>query len=130
MNRTNPTHPISFQEGLRAFNDQAFYEAHEYFETAWRQTNGKSREFYRAMLHICGGFYRLTQNRPNAARKFFAHAIKWLNQFPDLFDGFDLLNLKEALSKLINAIDRDIPANEIIKHQHLPIQAIGDGDPE
>jgi len=37
---------IQAQKGLCLFTRREFYEAHEYFERAWRETQDDSREFY------------------------------------------------------------------------------------
>ena len=69
MNKTLEQLPDNVIAGLEAFRKKEFYSAHEYFEDAWRKTLGTSREFYRALLHLSGGFFRLTQSRPGAAKK-------------------------------------------------------------
>ena len=91
------------KNGVQLFNHGAFYEAHEFFEDAWRQTQEESREFYRALLHLSGGFFRLQQDRPSAARKFFTKAQYWLAYFPNNHLGFDLLVIKQDLKTLIKS---------------------------
>ena len=91
--------------GLGALSYRAFYTAHEYFEDAWRKTPDYSREFYRALLHISGGFFRLSQERPAAAKKFFIHALEWLAFFPSPYRGFrtdELINCLQNLTETIN----------------------------
>ncbi len=122
MNKDQDSFPDAFYQGLRTFNQQAFYEAHEHFEDAWRQTPTDDREFFRAFLHLSGGFYRLTQDRPEAARKFFSHAKKWLANFPDSYHGFDVSQIMEVVQRLINTINQKIPSDEILKDQFQPIQ--------
>ena len=114
--------PESFHRGLRAFNQRAFYEAHEHFETAWRQTPGEEREFFRAFLHMSGGFFRLTQNRPAAAKKFFAHAHKWFSGFEERHYRFDVAQILNQLEHLMALIDQQIPPNDILTGQYQPIQ--------
>lgn len=113
--------PVIFQTGLTTFNQSAFYEAHERFEAAWRQTPGEEREFFRAFLHLSGGFFRLTQGRPKAARKFFAHAQKWLASFPDCFHGFDVSQLLCHVQLLMDAIDQQAPSTDILQDLFQPI---------
>ena len=105
-----------FSQGIRSFNQRDFYEAHEYFEAAWRRTTENSREFYRALLHLSGGFFRLTQNRPKAARKFFTHALAWLDQFPDTFMELDNFTLQQRLIHMIDAIDQQVNAEILIEN--------------
>jgi len=107
--------------GLQAYNKGDFYEAHEHFEVAWRQEGDDSREFYRALLQISGGFYRLTQDHPLAARNFFSHAQKWLSEFPDCHLGVNILQLNQTLSNLMKSIDQNKPSTEILREDFWPI---------
>jgi len=122
MNNTKNSTPKAFRHGLQSFNQRAFYEAHEYFEAAWRQTSGEEREFFRAFLHLSGGFFRLAQDRPGAAKKFFNHARKWLSDFPEDHLGFNVTQLKKYIQQLISFIDQQVPTDKIIAEQHQPIQ--------
>lgn len=103
------------EKGLQHFNQGDFYEAHEYFETAWRQTDDPLREFYRALIHVSGGFFRLTQERPGAAKKFFTHALRWLREFPSPILGIDTAALKAHLLQMIEAIDQNRDAESILQ---------------
>jgi predicted metal-dependent hydrolase len=105
MNNVNFELPKNVKQGLLAFNQKSYFQAHEYFEDAWRESDDPSREFFRALLHISGGFFRLTEGKPQAAKKFFQHALKWLDDFESNYLGFDNANLKQMLEELIIEID-------------------------
>lgn len=115
--------PENVRQGLSLFNMEKYYEAHEAFETAWRMTQNPSREFYRALLHISGGFYRLTQNRPKAAVKFFEHALKWLMLFPDTHLGFKIALIKADLNTIIAAIEQGQIEVKYIKELLHPLDS-------
>jgi len=121
MHETQNTLPQDFIQGLETFNQGLFYEAHEYFENAWRQTSGKEREFFRAFLHLSGGFFRLTQDRPGAALKFFVHSLKWFSVFPGSFFGYRVTHIRQHLRQLMQAIDQNIPPGVILKIHFYPI---------
>lgn len=112
------------EKGRQLFNQGEYYEAHEYFEAAWRLTQDPSREFYRALLQVSGGYYRLTQERPEAAKKFFTHALGWLDGFPSPFRGIDTAELKVQLQKMIKAINQNLKAKNILQQypQTLPLK--------
>ena len=111
--------PNSVLQGLQRFNQRDFYEAHEDFETAWRETPGDEREIYRALLQISGGFFRLSQGNSNGAGKFFHLALGWLAQFPDSFRGLDILALHENLKTILYDLKRDRhPAAVLEQHFH------------
>jgi len=112
------------EKGRQLFNKGDYYEAHEHFEAAWRQTRQPSREFYRALLQVSGGYYRLTQERPEAAKKFLTHALGWLREFPSPFLGIDTTELKLQLQKIIKAIDQNQETETILQQymQTLPLE--------
>ena len=110
--------------GLQHLKLGAYYEAHEYFEDAWRQTDDDSREFYRVLLHISGGFYRLGQDRSDAANKFFSRALYWLGRFPDGYLGFDLATIRDFLENMHKIINDGTPNEIILKNSQSIIQAV------
>jgi predicted metal-dependent hydrolase len=125
MTHHNPeTLPESVQKGLLCFNQRAFYEAHEYFEIAWRQAPEDVREFYRALLHLSGGFFRLNQNRPEAARKFFAHGQKWMRSFSGEIGGISARFLNTLFERLLSALDQGMSSEDILHHHFTTITPI------
>ena len=107
--------PDEVKMGLQCLNQGAFYEAHEYFEDAWRQTSDGSREFFRALLHVSGGFFRLEQGRAAAAHKFFNRALHWLQNFPIGYLGFDVLTIKRFVENLLMKINDGTPVENILE---------------
>jgi hypothetical protein len=108
-------------QGLQAFNRQNFYEAHEWFEKAWRESPLEVREFYRALLQLSGGYYRLTQDRPKAALKFFERAEFWIQPFPTPFMTIDTDLIRKALKDLIIALTSLQQSKVIIQNNFHPI---------
>lgn len=117
---TSQLHPDAIK-GLRLFNQQSFYDAHEFFEEAWRAAPLDEREFYRALLQLCGGFFRLTQDKPAAARKFFDRALFWLEPFRLVYKSMDVAGLRSDLQALINALDAQTPTASIIAQHYHPL---------
>ena len=121
--------PNSVLQGLRRFNQRDFYEAHEDFETAWRETPGEERELYRALLQISGGFFRLSQGNPIGARKFFQRAIEWLDQIPNSFQDLDILSIQKNLKIILHDLDRDRHPAAVLEQHFHPI-LIDNKEPE
>ena len=117
--------PTIVEQGLQALNQGKFYSAHEYFEDAWRDTTDESREFFRALLHISGGFYRLTQDRPTAAKKFFSRAQHWLQGFPSPHLGLETDSLRTDVERLLALIDAGKPSQRILEQDsiHIPLES-------
>lgn len=112
-------YPEEVGQGLTLLKRDDFYEAHEAFEAAWRRTKDSSREFFRALLLISGGFFRLGQSRPEAAKKFFNHALKWLEPFPNPHLGVNTSRLKDDIRTIIQEIEAgndDLEKIKVILH--------------
>lgn len=109
------------KQGLQAFNLGNFYAAHEYFEAAWRETPGDTREFYRALLHLSGGYYRWTLDRPDAAINFFQRSLHWMGQFPQPVGQIDISGLITHFVNLITHIQSGHPSAVILKEYNFQI---------
>jgi predicted metal-dependent hydrolase len=116
--------PEKVLQGLRTFNQGGFYQAHEYFEDAWRNTPNEDRELFKALLHLSGGYYRLTQNRPSAARKFFTFSLDWISKFPSPYLGLAISEIKTQLENLIRAIDAGQSSQSILQQYRFHIEPI------
>lgn len=117
--------PDKLTQGLQSFNRGDYYEAHEWFEDAWRETSDQTREFFRALLHLSGGYFRLTQERPEAAQKFFERSLQWTIQFPSPYLHIDTAALKTHLEKLISALESGQEPELILKNLNIYIQLPG-----
>ena len=108
-------------KGLQTFNEGDFYTAHECFEDAWREMESDTREFFRALLHLSGGYFRLTQDRPSAAKKFFRRALYWMHKFPSPYLGIKTDEIISHAEGLIAAIDNGQPSTVILEESALHI---------
>jgi hypothetical protein len=113
--------PNSVLQGLQRFNQGEFYEAHEDFEAAWRQTPGEEREYYRALLQISGGFFRLSQGNPKGAQKFFQLAAGWLARFPNVFMGMDTFAIQKNLEGILYDLEQDRHPAAVLEQHFQPI---------
>jgi predicted metal-dependent hydrolase len=113
--------PNTVLQGLLRFNQRKFFEAHEDFETAWRQTPGHEREYYRALLQISGGFFRLSQGNAVGAQKFFRLASEWLAQFPPIFRGLDTSAIQANLRIILHDLERERHPSAVMEQHFRPI---------
>ncbi|MBW6467216.1 MAG: DUF309 domain-containing protein [Brevefilum sp.] len=116
-------HPDVLQ-GIQAFNQGEYYAAHEYFEDAWHDTRDNAREYSRALLHLSGGYYRLTQDRPAAARKFFTRALAWIEPFSSPYHKIDSTAIINQLKLLIDAIDSGKSSRTLLNEHAFQIPSI------
>jgi len=66
-------HPY-FTEGLCAYREGRFFEAHEIWEDLWRQTIGEHRKGIQALIQLAAGFLKLRQGNRIGARALWRRA--------------------------------------------------------
>lgn len=75
-------HPISaatlraLAEGIRRFDAERFFDAHEAWEDAWRTEQGEVRELLHGLIQIAAGFHKgLVQGRPAGMVKLLTRGL-------------------------------------------------------
>jgi predicted metal-dependent hydrolase len=70
-----------FERGVKQFNGQFFFEAHDTWEELWRETTGPHRLFYQGLIQTAVGFYHLSGGNFKGACSQFEKAIAKLEQY-------------------------------------------------
>src|SRR5207247_2604349 len=55
------------QEGIRLFNEEYFFEAHEVLEEVWRQEHGEPRLFLQGLIQVCAAYHHFQNGNLAAA---------------------------------------------------------------
>jgi CheY-like chemotaxis protein len=80
--------------GLQAFDEGRYFEAHEHLENAWNADNGPARELYRAVLQVAVAYLQIERRNFRGAMKMFLRARQWLGPLPDSCHGVDVARLR------------------------------------
>jgi predicted metal-dependent hydrolase len=63
-------------EGIRRFDAERFFDAHEAWEDAWRAEQGEVRELLHGLIQIAAGFHKgLVQGRPAGMVKLLTRGL-------------------------------------------------------
>ena len=84
-----------YLEFFELFNLEKFFEAHEVLEGLWRETQGTERDFYQGLIQIAAAFVHVQKKNFDGARKLFGTATKYLEKFPEIYEGLELKKLLE-----------------------------------
>ena len=106
-----------YAEGIRRFNDGDFFEAHETWEDAWRQTSDRRREqFYRALIQGAVTLELLRRGRAVGVRQVFVSCMELFQGLPDTFMG---LHIPQFIGHLRHAIQ---PTVDDLETRHVQIE--------
>jgi len=88
------------QEGIQAFNQGRFFEAHELLEHAWNNEPTPGQDLYRALLQTAVAYYQIERSNYRGAIKIFRRLRQWINPLPDVCRGVNIKKLKEDVEKI------------------------------
>jgi predicted metal-dependent hydrolase len=93
-------HPKAI-DGLKLFNEQKFFEAHEELEDAWRQETGEIKELYQGILQVAVTYLHITRGNYNGAIKVYGRSTKWLKDWPEICRGVQVGKLRQDAENVI-----------------------------
>jgi uncharacterized protein len=98
-------HPKAIM-GMKLFNAQKFFEAHEALEDAWREEQGKVRNLYRGILQVAVVYLHTARGNYDGAVKVSERSMKWLKDWPDICRGIEVGKLRKDLEIVMNEVHR------------------------
>ncbi len=85
-----------FTRGIKEFNRQFFFEAHDVWEELWmsegllaEETTGGHRLFYQGLIQTAVGFYHLSNENYKGACSQLGKALSKLEQYLPSFHGIN-----------------------------------------
>ncbi len=100
-----PLHPKA-AEGLRLFNEEKYFEAHEALEVAWLEEKGKVRDLYRGILQVGVAYLHITRGNYAGAIKVYKRSQRWLEGWSAVCRGIYVEELRRDAEAAINEARR------------------------
>jgi len=95
-------------EGVRLFNEEYFFEAHEVLEDVWHLERGEPRLFLQGLIQVCAAYHHFQNGNLVGAMALLDRGAEKMRRYPPQYLGFDA-------RKLISHIDRDRKRIEAIQ---------------
>lgn len=90
-----------FSDGLEAFNNKNFYDAHEHWEDLWTNYYFKDRLLIQGLIQVSVGYFHITNLNLKGAKGLFKKCLPKLEKFNDSNDR--LINLQDLINTVKNA---------------------------
>lgn len=87
----------AFKEGIRLFNAQKYFEAHEALEAVWLKAEGEEKVFLHGLIQIAAAFHHYARGNPAGFRSLLEKGWRRLETFGDVKDGLNLAGLRQQL---------------------------------
>ena len=85
------------EQGIKEFNRQYFFEAHDLWEELWVDTAGQKKRFYQGLIQAAVGFYHLSNKNYKGTCSQLEKACCKLEAFVPVCEGI-------ATSELLTSI--------------------------
>jgi len=80
-------------EGIRLFNTQHYFEAHEALEAVWLKATGDRKTFLHGLIQVAAAFHHYTRGNGAGFRSLLEKGCSKLEPFGTEFEGIDLASL-------------------------------------
>lgn len=99
---------LDIKEGIRLFNDGAYFEAHDYFEDMWTETETEEKDFYQGLVQVSVGSYHLICGNYTGALSQYQKGVEKLEKFKEIEKN---INLEKFLHEIKSFIEKIIMFN-------------------
>ncbi|HAI14716.1 MAG TPA: hypothetical protein DCM28_23625 [Phycisphaerales bacterium] len=116
-----------FHEGLRLFNEQEWFDAHETWEDIWVMASGPRKLFYQGLIQCAVVLEHVRRGNPRGVRSVWKTAQSKFVDLPDVYMGIDI---RQLLKDEYHAIRRilDLPVERfnprLGRGQDLPYDSL------
>ncbi len=98
--------PEIVEEAIRSFNDGRYYQAHEEFETAWREESREIRVMYQALLQVAVVFLHIGISNYLGATQLGEKALVKFEVWQGICQGIDLDKVRIGFVAILNEVKR------------------------
>ena len=111
--------PDAYQRGIRLFNARHFYDAHEVWEDAWRESEGMERRFLQGLIQTAVAFHHYSTGNVVGSASLMERARKNLAACPAEFGGIRVSELLDSLAQWRDSLARGETA---LQHPSLVVE--------
>jgi len=96
----------AFAQGIRLFNEEYFFEAHEHLEDLWHVERGEPRLFLQGLIQICAAFHHFQNGNLAGAVTLLMRGADKMRRYPAIYMGFDAAGLLTRVDAARERIER------------------------
>ena len=95
-----------FRDGIRLFNEEYFFEAHEHLEGLWHLEHGEGRAFLQGLIQVCAALHHFQNGNLIGALDLLKRGPDKMRKYPSNYMGIDSRQLLEDVDAVRIQIER------------------------
>jgi hypothetical protein len=92
-----------YLEGIRLFNAEHFWHAHEQWEACWLASDEPDATFYKGIIQAAAALVHWQKGNPRGLHLNWAKSLRKLETLPSPYQGLDLLAFRATMEAFIAA---------------------------
>ena len=92
-------------EGLRCYQNQEFFDAHEHWEGVWLSCNEPEKTFLQALIQVTAAFHHLKRGNPAGTGSLLRRALRRLDGFPAEYEGVAVEAVRASIRGWLEALE-------------------------
>ena len=94
----------SLADGLRCYQKQEFFDAHEHWEAVWLKCDEPERTFLQALIQVTAAFHHLKRGNLAGTASLLRRALRRLDNFPAEYEGVAVEKLRTSVREWLEAL--------------------------
>ena len=107
-------------EGLRQYESDDFFAAHEAWESVWLGSQEPEKTFLQGLIQVAAAFHHLRRNNPRGTVLLLQAALRRLERYPACFGGVSVTLLRNDIRERLRALEADEPAPRLVSARIRP----------
>lgn len=116
-------YPAQYIEGLRLFNAEEFFDAHDMLEELWTETHDERRKFYQGLIQASVALFHFGNENFGGAKKVYESSRKYLEPYRPQFEGLDLdkllADMQHCFQELLDCRE-EYPTTVQLRDERVP----------
>ena len=116
--------PEKYLAGLKLFNEQEFFEAHDELEELWSELFGEPKRFVQGLIQASVALFHFGNENLGGARKLYIASREKLERYPETYMGIEvwkfIADLDFCFLELVSAGDV-YPQDVELRAERIPL---------
>ncbi|NJN68180.1 MAG: DUF309 domain-containing protein [Chloroflexaceae bacterium] len=104
--------PDAYLEGIRLFNQGAFWHAHEQWEACWYTSTEPDNTFYKGIIQAAGALYHWQKGNLRGLHLNWNKSRAKLARLPERYQGLDLAAFVAGMDQFVDQITHQTGAGQ------------------
>ena len=109
-----------FFDGLQAYEEKDFFEAHELWEELWSEYYLDDKTFIQGLIQLAVSFVHLGNGNLNGAKSLLNKSADKFSSFSGVHRGINIDNLKKKIMEIKNEYEQLMTVDEF-DWAHIPV---------